>query len=237
MRENKGFTLIELLASLVILAIILAIAVPGITGIIENSTRGAFQSDAKMVLVAINYQKQRDDNFDETSVNAENIDDVLGLSNENYQTLTVEIKDTKLNITIVGKNKWDGYIAYGTMDNMRVVKSGDYDVTPPVITLLGNSTVTIEVGSTYTDAGATATDNHDGNITSNIVIDNKVNPSTVGTYTVTYNVKDNAGNSATPVIRTVNVVSTQKPVITLLGSNPVNLNQGGTYTDAGATNG
>ena len=48
------------------------------------------------------------------------------------------------------------------------------DTTLPVITLTGEATVTIEVGSTYTDAGATATDNYDGDITSSIVTVNPV---------------------------------------------------------------
>ena len=43
------------------------------------------------------------------------------------------------------------------------------DTTIPVITLTGDATVTIEVGSTYTDAGATALDNYDGDITDDIV--------------------------------------------------------------------
>ena len=47
------------------------------------------------------------------------------------------------------------------------------DVTIPVITLLGESEVSLELGSTYTDAGATAVDNIDGDITANIVT---VNP-------------------------------------------------------------
>jgi type IV pilus assembly protein PilA len=34
--EKKGFTLVELLAVIVVLAVVLAIAVPSITGIIEN---------------------------------------------------------------------------------------------------------------------------------------------------------------------------------------------------------
>ena len=38
--------------------------------------------------------------------------------------------------------------------------------TAPVITLEGDATVTVEVGTDYTDAGATATDNYDGDITS-----------------------------------------------------------------------
>lgn len=109
------------------------------------------------------------------------------------------------------------------------------DTTKPVITRLGSSPVTVEGGSTYTDAGATATDNIDGNITSSIVTVNPVNTSVVGTYTVTYNVSDAAGNNATQVTRTVNVVDTTKPTITLLGSSDVTIQAGSTYTDAGTT--
>ena len=73
------------------------------------------------------------------------------------------------------------------------------DTTAPVITLLGEAIVTIEVGTTYTDAGATALDNYDGDLTSSIVIVNNVDTSTVGTYTLTYNVSDTSGNAAVPV--------------------------------------
>ena len=114
------------------------------------------------------------------------------------------------------------------------------DTTPPVITLLGSNPVTVQVGSTYTDAGATATDNVDGILTPSITESNSVNTTVAGTYTVTYNVSDKAGNAATQVTRTVNVVNntpldTTPPVITLLGSNPVTVQVGSTYTDAGAT--
>src|SRR2546427_8088705 len=114
------------------------------------------------------------------------------------------------------------------------------DTTPPVITLLGSNPVTVQVGSTYTDAGATATDNIDGILTPSITVSNSVNTTVAGTYTVTYNVSDKAGNAATQVTRTVNVVNntpldTTPPVITLLGSNPVTVQVGSTYTDAGAT--
>ena len=110
------------------------------------------------------------------------------------------------------------------------------DVTIPVITLLGESEVSLELGSTYTDAGATAADNIDGDITANIVTVNSVDVNTVGTYTVTYNVSDAAGNAATQVTRTVNITpDVTIPVITLLGETEVSLELGSTYTDAGAT--
>ena len=82
------------------------------------------------------------------------------------------------------------------------------DNTSPIITLLGESVVTVEVGSNYVDAGATATDDVDGDLTASIITSSGVDISTVGTYLVTYNVSDTAGNAATEVIRTVNVVET-----------------------------
>ena len=63
--------------------------------------------------------------------------------------------------------------------------------------------VYLQIGDTYTDAGATAIDNIDGDLTSSIVTVNPVDTSTAGTYTVTYNVSDAAGNAAEEVTRTV----------------------------------
>ena len=106
----------------------------------------------------------------------------------------------------------------------------------PVITLLGNTEVSLELGSAYTDVGATAVDNIDGDITSSIVMSNPVDINAVGTYTVTYNVIDAAGNAASQVSRTVNITpDVTIPVITLSGGAEVSLELGSAYTDAGAT--
>ncbi len=88
------------------------------------------------------------------------------------------------------------------------------DNTKPIITMLGSSSVSVNGGSVYTDAGATATDNINGTITASIVTTNTVNTNVLGSYTVTYNVTDNAGNAATSVVRTVNVVDNNYPIIT-----------------------
>ena len=79
------------------------------------------------------------------------------------------------------------------------------DSIAPVITLLGDATVSIEVGDTYIDAGATAKDNYDGDITSNIVTVSNVDTAIVGSYTVTYDVSDANGNAAATVTRIVTV--------------------------------
>ncbi|MCX5769381.1 MAG: DUF5011 domain-containing protein, partial [Candidatus Hydrogenedentes bacterium] len=110
------------------------------------------------------------------------------------------------------------------------------DTTKPVITLVGEAEVTVEVHGSYTDEGATAEDNLDGDITANIITGGlPINTSVVDDYTVTYNVTDAAGNPADQVTRTVHVVDTTKPVITLVGEDEVTVEVHGSYTDEGAT--
>ena len=48
-----------------------------------------------------------------------------------------------------------------------------------MITLTGNATETVEVNTNYVDAGATATDTEDGNISANLVVNNPVDITTV----------------------------------------------------------
>jgi len=89
------------------------------------------------------------------------------------------------------------------------------DTRPPVITLDGEANVTVEAGTAYVDSGATAFDAVDGDLTASIAMVNPVNASVVGTYTVTYNVVDKAGNRASEVTRTVQVVDTIPPAVSL----------------------
>jgi uncharacterized protein (TIGR02145 family)/prepilin-type N-terminal cleavage/methylation domain-containing protein len=119
--KKQGFTLVELLAVIIILAIILAIAVPSITGIIENVTINAFEQDAKMIIKSINYKLLLDDDFNVTDITKENINELLGVGNDNYETIEIS-KDDNGNpyIKIVGKNKWEGLTACGTYTNMEV---------------------------------------------------------------------------------------------------------------------
>lgn len=130
------------------------------------------------------------------------------------------------------------HVIYDRRGNGMVAKlsvSDGGDIVPPVITLLGADSVDVAIGATYTDAGATATDNVDGDL-GTLVGSGIVDTATAGTYTVTYTATDVAGNTAT-LNRTVNVVAADAiaPFITLNGSNPVDLTVSDTYTDAGAT--
>lgn len=109
------------------------------------------------------------------------------------------------------------------------------DTTPPVITLIGSPTVEVDQGTAYTEQGATATDDRDGDITEDIVISGDiVDTNTVGSYNVTYDVMDASGNPATTVTRTITVVDNTKPVITLLGNVTTYIAVNGTYSEPGA---
>ena len=81
---------------------------------------------------------------------------------------------------------------------------------PPTITLAGGNPISIVVGGTYTELGATADDLEDGDITGDILIIGSVNTSVVGVYLVNYSVTDSAGNTVT-VVRTVNVEELSLP--------------------------
>jgi lysophospholipase L1-like esterase len=95
------------------------------------------------------------------------------------------------------------------------------DTTPPTIILQGEVNVTLMQGDTYNDAGATANDDHDGDITEDIVTVSDVNTSKVGTYHVTYNISDHAGNAADEVVREVNVVPDTDKKIFIIGDSTV----------------
>lgn len=64
----------------------------------------------------------------------------------------------------------------------------------PTITLNGQATITLSVGDTYTDLGATA-ENADGSSATVTVDESDVNTNAVGTYTVTYSASNEHGTA------------------------------------------
>jgi len=78
------------------------------------------------------------------------------------------------------------------------------DSTPPVITLIGENPLNIFVNDTFSDPGATALDDIDGDITESIVVGGSiVDTADTGSFVVTYDVLDSSGNSAAQVTRSV----------------------------------
>lgn len=92
----------------------------------------------------------------------------------------------------------------------------EVDAIVPVIALIGESVVNVVYGAAYVDAGATASDNKDGDVSANIIVTvtneaseviDAIDTTIAGSYTYHYNVSDAAGNVATEVTRSVVVAA------------------------------
>jgi len=70
------------------------------------------------------------------------------------------------------------------------------DTTAPVIVLNGSASITIELGDTFDDPGATATDNYDSTV--DVFADwSNADFETLGKYTIVYSATDASGNTST----------------------------------------
>jgi hypothetical protein len=106
------------------------------------------------------------------------------------------------------------------------------DTTPPVVTLNGSSTMTVECHSGFTDPGAKASDSCAATLT--VQTKGAVDPNTPGTYILTYTATDPSGNIGSAT-RMVTVVDTTPPVVTLNGSSTVTALLNSTWVDPGWT--
>ena len=161
------------------------------------------------------------------------IGQVIDFTNGNTNFDSPAISNTWLSKTVADANSLNdfrelkGYGVFVTSATNNYAGSENLQVTSgvaPAITLNGDSTINLAVGDSYTDAGATANDSLDGNITSKIVVVNPVDTSTVGTYHITYNVTDSSGNSAQQVTRTINVLGHGVLSLVTDSSNPLGNN-------------
>ena len=135
------------------------------------------------------------DNYD---INAD-----VGPQTETVKTFYVSVTDGQVDLFFDASSDVGG-VDRPKLSALEIISVGD--VTAPVITLLGDNPLALTVGDSYVEAGATAVDETDGDLTSVIVIDDaEVDTSTAGTYMVTYDVSDSSGNAAVTAVRTVEV--------------------------------
>ena len=100
--------------------------------------------------------------------------------------------------------------------------------------IVRGSRVTREAGQAWAEPGAAGHDARDGNLTASITVSGTVDMNTTGTYVLTYSVADAAGNEAN-ASRTVTVVDTTNPVLTLLGDANMSQAKDSAWVDPGAT--
>ncbi|MBQ7140550.1 MAG: polysaccharide deacetylase family protein [Bacilli bacterium] len=116
---------------------------------------------------------------------------------------------------VIVNNKRD-FISYEVSDTsnntINVERKIKYeDTEKPKITLNGKSTIYVVNGNSYNEPGYNASDNCEGDISSNVVVSGNVDTSKNGNYILTYTVKDSNGNE-TSVNRNVKVYTKVEPV-------------------------
>jgi type IV pilus assembly protein PilA len=99
-KNEKGLTLIELLAVIVILGIIAAIAIPSISGIIQNSKEDAVRADAITILnAAKNYAAANDvSKIDGGKITEDQIDSSY-VNNLSIKTFSVDVSDNEFKLS------------------------------------------------------------------------------------------------------------------------------------------
>ena len=122
---------------------------------------------------------------------------------------------------------------------LRNIKVRSQEYFKPVMTLVGESSITHEKGDEYTDQGALARNYLDQDISYRVVVTGAVDIAEVGTYALYYDVTDSYGNIGNQIIRTITVEDTSielfRPTITLNGSRSVVIKEGVSYQELGAT--
>jgi formylglycine-generating enzyme required for sulfatase activity len=108
------------------------------------------------------------------------------------------------------------------------------DAANPELELFGGAGITREAGQAWAEPGAAGHDARDGNLTASVTVTGTVDMNTTGTYILTYSVADAAGNEVN-ASRTVTVVDTTNPVLTLLGDANMSQAKDSAWVDPGAT--
>jgi surface protein len=133
-----------------------------------------------------------------------------------------------LSIRVEAKDEYNA-----TIHDKFTISVVDIDDESPLIVLNGDENIVHQAGGLYVDVNATWSDNVDGS--GSISGQGEVNPDLPGTYILTYSYTDAAGNVAEEIARTVTVVDTTAPVITLNGDDFITLEAGDEYIDLNAT--
>lgn len=224
--EKKKFQLTRgmvILAAIILVAIIVIIIV--LVSVKNNkkpeyTTEDFAKLESRMEEEAPTYLSQKNIELtgEETKINLKDLLDKNGGFIDSSKVKAVNVCDGYVIAKKIETEKYDAYIKCGDMyttsgyvsnDSKEVKKTTTTkkDTEKPVITIIGESEITINQGSEYKDNGAKANDNIDGDLTSKIKTTSTVDVKNSGTYVVTYTVSDKAGNKA-EASRKVIVVAT-----------------------------
>ena len=116
--NKKGFTLVELLAVIVILGVLLLIAVPSVTKLIDNSRKNAFKSAVQLSIENVesvaSMEKTANDSIAECYVDIDDIDLERGEFDSSTKGIIKVSTSGKGTAYILGKY----YVNGGTVDSV-----------------------------------------------------------------------------------------------------------------------
>nr|MBI4156914.1 putative S-layer protein [Candidatus Woesearchaeota archaeon] len=225
MRQKEAFLMVASIFAMVFVLGFLS-ATAAFTGVTGNTTTLEYSTSAQVVTVSFQVQDVDSgadtDNLDNLLFTTVPVTLTSGSNNFNsastiigvITSLTDSTTSTQMSLTftVPASQTLGNYLGTLTLSGeeptgtpLTPVNLGIQikivDTTKPVITITGNSLEYVALAGTYTDAGATATDNFDSAITVTSV--STVNTLVAGTYTVIYSAQDSNGNIAVAKTRTV----------------------------------
>ncbi|MDD2378196.1 MAG: hypothetical protein PHE05_05155, partial [Bacilli bacterium] len=108
---------------IVLLAIICLISYPYFVKLMLDSRKNAFKVSVENIVDSVSVKMvNKEDNFNPVVVTENNLEEMIGVSGENYSNLEFVIDEEKrLYIDVKGKNKWVGLTACGVGGNILVV--------------------------------------------------------------------------------------------------------------------
>ncbi len=140
MKKIKGFTLVELLAVIVILAIILIIAMPKISDVINNSKKASFEATAKTVASQAEKKKMEKEILEDTS--SISCSDIVKLNDSDYGACTITFDGNKAKVSITGKGKFDGLKVVNATKDSALAVENKIEYTDPNCFVVSNGVIT-----------------------------------------------------------------------------------------------
>lgn len=164
--------------------------------------------------VTLNYNEK----YREGKVSARNV----------FKDYTKDVKVLgKVDTKKVGKYKINYVLNYGMLILKKTKTVNIVDKKDPVITLEGNTDITLCPGCKYEEEGFSATDEYDGDLTDKVVKEQLEDK-------IVYTVEDSSKNKVS-VERKIKEEDKEAPVITLNGYENVTIYKGNVYIEEGAS--
>lgn len=189
-KNNFGFTLIELLSVIALLAALALIVIPNIDKILRNSKTDLYEKQVDLIETAAKLWATNEDNAVILSNNT-NWPYVITLGQLQIDSYI----DSNIKNPITNEYFSENMLIYIDQQDQKYsyyVDEESNDVLAPVLTINGESIIESEIGSVYSDSGASAVD-PSGNVLSVSVVIRKdgetvyeINENAVGTYIINY---------------------------------------------------